>query len=51
MGGSFMGLVQDQPILYEQEHVADALSMRHGLMQKIVIPMNLQIEIGKLQIW
>ena len=38
-------------MLYEQEDVAHALSLRHGLMQKTIIPLNPQIEIGKPEIW
>ena len=38
-------------MLYEQEAVADVLSMRHGLMQKLIIPLNQQIETGKPEIW
>ena len=41
------GVVQDQPMLYEQADVAYALSMRHVLMQKTVIPTNPQIETCK----
>ena len=36
-------VVQGQPMLYEQEDVADTLSVRHGLMPKTIIPVNPQI--------
>ena len=32
MGEILLAVVQDEPIVYEQEDVADALGMRHGLM-------------------
>ena len=31
--------------------VVDVLSMRHGLMQKTIIPLSPQIETGKPEIW
>ena len=51
MGTVLWAVLQGQPMLYEQEDVADALSMRHGLMQKTIIPLNPQIETGKPEIW
>ena len=42
-------VVQDKPMVYEQEDVADAIAMRHGLMQKTLIPSNPQIEVDKLE--
>ena len=27
-------VVQDKPIVYQQENIADAIAMRHGLMKK-----------------
>ena len=51
MGAVLWAVLQGQPMLYEQEDVADALSMRHGLMQKTIIPLNPQIETGKPEIW
>ena len=44
-------VVQDKPKVYEQEDVAVAIAMRHGLMQKTLIPLNPQIETNKPQIW
>ena len=44
-------VLQRQPMLYEQEDVADACSMKHGLMQKTIIPLNPQIETDKPEIW
>ena len=41
-------VVQDKPMVYEQEDVLDAL---HGLVQKTIIPLNPQIEIDKPEIW
>ena len=44
-------MVQDKPmVLYEQKDVADAIAMRHGLMQKTLIPLNPQIETNKSEI-
>ena len=43
-------LVQDKPMVYEQE-VANTFAMRHGLMQKTLIPLNPQIETDKPEIW
>ena len=34
MGVILWVVVQDQPMLYKQEDVVDALSMRHGLIAK-----------------
>ena len=34
MGEILWAVVQDEPIVYEQEDVADALAFRHGVMQK-----------------
>ena len=42
-------LVQDKPMVYEQE-VANTFAMRHGLMQKTLIPLNPQIETNKSEI-
>ena len=39
-------MVQDKPMVYEQEDVVDELPMRHGVMQKTIIPLNPQIETG-----
>ena len=38
-------------MVYEQEDIADARAMRHGLMQKTFIPLNPQIETDKPEIW
>ena len=46
-----LAVVEDKPMVYEQEDVANALTMRNGLMQKTIIHMNPQIEIDKLEIW
>ena len=43
--------IQDKPVVYEQEEVADVIAMRHGLMQKTLIYLNPQIETNKPQIW
>ena len=40
-------VVQDKPMVYEQEDVADVIAMRHGLMQKTLIYLNLQRETNK----
>ena len=42
LGAVLWAVVQDKPMVYEQEDVANALAMRHGLMQKIFIPLNPQ---------
>ena len=44
-------VVQDILMVYEQEEVANAIVMRHGLMEKKLIPLNPQIETDKPQIW
>ena len=44
-------VVQDKPMVYEQEEVADSIVMRHGLMGKKLILLNPQIETNKPQIW
>ena len=44
-------MVQDKPMVYEQEEVVDVIAMKHGLMGKILIPLNPQIKIDKPQIW
>ena len=36
-------MVKDKPMVYEQEVAAYAITMGHGLMQKILIPLNPQI--------
>ena len=47
-------MVQDQPMVYDQNDVVDALVMRLSLMQKTSIPLNnnkivgSKIEIGEL---
>ena len=51
MGAVLWVVVQGQPLLYEQQDVADALSVRHGLTKETIIPYNPQIEIGKPDIW
>ena len=38
-------------MVYEQDDVANALDMRHAVMQITSIPLNPQIEYGKLEIW
>ena len=38
-------------MVYEQEDGADAIVMRHGLMEKQLIPLNPQIQTDKPQIW
>ena len=37
-------------MVHEQEEVAYAIAMRHGLMQKTLIPLNPQIETNKSEI-
>ena len=37
MGSGIMGVVQDKPMVYEQEEVADVIAIKHGLMQKIYL--------------
>ena len=49
-GAILWAVVHDKPMVYEQEEVADAIVMRYGLMEKIVIPLNPQIHIDKPQI-
>ena len=43
-------VVEDKPIVYEQEEVVDVVAMRHGLMHKILIPLNPEIATNKPQI-
>ena len=43
-------MVQDIPMVYEQEDVAYVLAMKHGLMQKTFIPLNPQVEMDKSEI-
>ena len=43
-------VVQDKPMIYGQEELAYDIVMRHGLMEKKVIPLNPQIETNKPQI-
>ena len=38
-------------MLYEQEEVAVVIVVRHGLREKIWIPLNPQIKTDKAQIW
>ena len=40
---------EDKLMVYEQEDVADAIAMRHGLIQKTLTTLNLEIEIDKLE--
>ena len=42
---------QDQPMVFEEDDVANALVMRHGMMQKTIIHLNPQIATGKPKIW
>ena len=51
MGPVLWAVVQDKPMVYEQEDVANALAMRHDFMKKTFIHLNLQIEIDKPEIW
>ena len=44
-------VVQDKTMLCEQVEVVDVIVMRHGLMQKTLIPLNQKIETDKPQIW
>ena len=44
-------MIQDYSMVYEQDDVADALVMRHGLMLITIIPLNPPIETGKPKIW
>ena len=44
-------VVQGKPMVYEQEEVSDAITMRLRLMQKTSIHLNPQIETNKPQIW
>ena len=44
-------VVQDKPMVYEEENVANVTVMSHGLMGKKVILLNRQIETDKAQIW
>ena len=41
-------VIQDKPMVYEQEDVLDAL---HGLVQKTIIPSDRQIKTNKPEIW
>ena len=50
-GAILWAVVQDKPIVYEQEEVADAIVMGHGFMGKKLIPLNPQIQTDKPQIW
>ena len=50
-GAVLWAVVHDKPMVYEQEDVADAIVMRHGLMEKKLIPLNPQIQTDKPQIW
>ena len=50
-GAVLWAVVHDKPIVYEQEQVADAIVMRHGLMENKWIPLNPQIQTNKPQIW
>ena len=49
-GAVLWAVVQDKPMVYEQKEVAYAIAMRHGLMQKTLIPLNPQIETNKSEI-
>ena len=51
MGDVLWVVVQDKVTVYKQEDVADALAMRHDLMQKTIVPLNLQIETDKPELW
>ena len=44
-------VIHDKPMVYEQEEFADAIVMRHGLMEKKLIPLNPKIQTDKPQIW
>ena len=44
-------MVQDEPMIYEDEDVAYALPMRHYLMRKTIIALNPQIETDIPKIW
>ena len=44
-------LVHDKPMVYEQEEFVDAIVMRYGLMEKLLIPLNPQIQTDKPQLW
>ena len=44
-------VVHDKPMVYEQGEVADAIVMRHGLMEKNLIHLNPKIQTDKPQIW
>ena len=50
-GAVLWAVVQDKQMVYEQVDVVDVIGMRHDLMQKTLIPLNLQIETNKLEIW
>ena len=43
-------MVHDKPMVYEQKEVVDAIVMRYDLMEKILIPLNPQIQIDNPQI-
>ena len=43
-------VVQDRPMVYEQEDVADTLAMRHSLILKTCIPLNPQLDTDKPEI-
>ena len=42
-GAVLWAAVHDKPMEYEQEEVADAIMVRHGMMEKNLIPPNPQI--------
>ena len=50
MGAVLWAMVQNKPMVYDQEAVIDAIAMRHGLMGKTLTPLNPQIEIDKPRI-
>ena len=50
-GAVLWAVVHDKPMVYEQEEVADAIMMRHGLMEFFLTPLNPQIQTDKPQIW
>ena len=43
-GTVLWAVVQDKPMVYEQQEVAYGIVVRRGLMQKPLIPLNPQIE-------
>ena len=50
-GAVLWAVVQDKPMVYDQEDVANALAMRRGLTQKTFLHLHSQLETDKPKIW